>query len=147
VQVDIDKFAAPTLQGVDFPALGVYQAWNDTADGTLAIGTYAASPERQGTATSWQVTSLPNPNIVTIICDGGPFTRFAATGPNTIRIDTTIDTHQFTMTTGYRGPATRAEMGPVPPKAGASVLRAASPVASISEFLPSGGPGCPCCHA
>jgi hypothetical protein len=85
--------------------------------------------------------------MVMITCDGTPFTRFAATGPNTIRIDTTIDTHQFTITTGYRGPATRAEMVAPPPNVRASVLPAASAVAPISEFLPSGGPGCPCCHA
>jgi Linalool dehydratase/isomerase len=142
----LDKFGAPTLEGVEFPALGVYQAWNDPSNGTLSIGTYAASPDRTGTPTSWRVTNVPNPTQATITCDGAPFTRFEATGPNTLRVDTTVDTHQFTIVTGYRGPGTRAEVAP-PPKAHAS-LAAAIPVrAATSESLPSGRAGCPCCEA
>ena len=44
----LDKFAAPTVEGIDFPRLGVYQAWNDPTSGTLSVGTYAASPDRRG---------------------------------------------------------------------------------------------------
>jgi len=29
----MDKFEAPTVEGIDFPSLGVYQAWNDTGSG------------------------------------------------------------------------------------------------------------------
>ena len=36
----MDKFEAPTVEGIDFPSLGLYQAWNDTESGTLYVGTY-----------------------------------------------------------------------------------------------------------
>src|SRR5262249_1551462 len=39
----LDKFTAPTVEGVDFPSMGLFQAWNDAASGTLNVGTYAAS--------------------------------------------------------------------------------------------------------
>ena len=40
----MDKFEAPTVEGVDFPSLGIYQAWNDAGSGALHVGTYAAAP-------------------------------------------------------------------------------------------------------
>ncbi len=103
----LDKFDAPTVEGVDFPALGVYQAWNDVESGTLHVGTYAAAPERRGDATSWRVTNLPDPGDVFILCDGAPFSRFAADGPNAIRIDGDIGLHRYQIFTGYRGPDPR----------------------------------------
>ncbi len=103
----MDKFDAPTVEGVDFPALGVYQAWNDVESGALHVGTYAAAPERRGSDTSWRVTNLPDPGDVFILCDGAPFTRFAADGPNAIRIDGAIDLHRYQIFTGYRGPDAR----------------------------------------
>ena len=39
----LDKFAAPTVEGIEFPSLGVYQAWNDVESGTLHVGTYPAA--------------------------------------------------------------------------------------------------------
>ena len=103
----MDKFDAPTVEGVDFPAMGVYQAWNDVEGGALHVGTYAAAPERRGSDTSWRVTNLPDPGGVFILCDGAPFTRFAADGPNAIRIDGAIDLHRYQIFTGYRGPDAR----------------------------------------
>lgn len=87
----MDKFTAPTVEGVDFPAMGLVQAWNDPASGTLHVGSYAASPERSGAATRFTVTSLPDASAVSITVDGQPFTRFEVTGPSSIRVDTTID--------------------------------------------------------
>ena len=43
-----DKFSAPTVEGIDYPSLGVFQAWNDPATGILRVGTYAATPDRRG---------------------------------------------------------------------------------------------------
>ena len=104
----MNKFTAPTVEGIDFPALGVYQAWNDPDGGALFVGTYAASPDRQGVSTSWRVTNLPNAADVFILCDGEPFDRFEVTGPNTIRLDATIDHHRYQIFTGYRGTETPA---------------------------------------
>ena len=100
----MDKFEAPTVEGVDFSSLGLYQAWNDTESGTLYVGTYPTTPDRRGIETSWRVTSLPDANDVVVLCDGEPFERFEMTGAGTIRLDTTIDTRQYQIFTGYRGP-------------------------------------------
>ncbi|HLG95161.1 MAG TPA: hypothetical protein VKX49_02485 [Bryobacteraceae bacterium] len=105
----MDKFSAPTVEGVDFPAMGLYQAWNDSATGTLSVGTYAASPEKRGAATSFRVTGLPSASAVRISVGGQAFTRFEVTGPNSIRIDSTIDNRQFRIETGFRGAGRRAD--------------------------------------
>ena len=108
----MDKFTAPTVEGVDFPAMGLFQAWNDPASGTLHVGSYAASPERSGAATTFTVTNLPDASAVSITVDGQPFTRFEVTGPSSIRVDTTIDMRQFRIATGYRGADRRADEQP-----------------------------------
>ena len=48
----LDKFNTPTVEGINFPSLGVYQAWNDTDNGTLYVGTYTVTPDRKGMDTS-----------------------------------------------------------------------------------------------
>ena len=105
----LDKYSAPTIQDVDFPALGIYQAWNDTESGTLHVGTYAATPDRQGLQTNWRVTNLPDPNNIVILCDGEPFRRYAVDGSSSIRIDDTIALRHYQIFTGYRGPNGLAE--------------------------------------
>jgi hypothetical protein len=150
----MDKFTAPTVEGVDFPSLGVSQAWNNRSTGVLNVATYAAAPSMAGSQTSWRVTNLPRAADVTVRLNGQPFTRFEVTGPDTIRIDTTIDAHRFEILTGYRGPGSgQAQAEPTPrsrrhaPGAAAaagSVMTAAKAAGSGPDpFM--GSPGCPCC--
>lgn len=117
----MDKFTAPTVEGIDFPAMGCYQAWNDAGTGTLNVGTYAASADRRGASTSFRVINLPEAAAVRITVDGQPFTRFDVTGPASIRIDTTIDNRQYRIVTGYRGADRRADEHPRPQHDRASV--------------------------
>ena len=143
-----DKYTAPTVEGIEFPALGVSQAWNDRATGILHVVTYAAAPEKRGAATKWRVTNLPSVTNLTLLVNGQPFTRFASVGPRTIELTTTIDAHQFQIVTGYRGDGARAELEPpAKPRAAAA---AASLLAKNSDGTPIAnaptmGPGCPCC--
>lgn len=161
-----DKFEAPTVEGVDFPALGIWQAWNDAASGALHVGTYAASPDRRGLDTTWRVTNLPNPDDVFILCDGEPFRRYRVDGPDAIRLDATVDLRHYQIFTGWRGPGTRADAagrreravrnGPAPGAAGpgpngaadraAAGLRGRSTADATSSFSET-GPSCPCCVA
>ncbi len=144
----LDKYNAPTVEGIEFPSLGVSQAWNDRTTGTLRVVTYAAAPEKRGGATKWRVTNLPSVANLTVRLNGQPFTRFAAVGPRTIELTTTIDAHQFEIVTGYRGDGTRAEVEPpAKPRAAAA---AASLLAKNNDGTPVAnaptmGPGCPCC--
>ena len=154
----MDKFEAPTVEGIDFPSIGLYQAWNDTESGTLYVGTYPTTPDRRGIETSWRVTTLPNTEDVFILCDGEPFERFEVTGDGTIRLDTTIDTRQYQIFTGYRGPDGPPVARREQPRdrRGAAGLAASRPTAdnapaaarrASSELVPGGGPTCPCCPA
>jgi hypothetical protein len=152
-----DKFTAPTVEGVDFPALGVSQAWNDIATGTLHVTTYAASPDKRGAQTAWRVTNLPSTASITVRVDGQPFTQFQVTGPNTIRLDTTIDNRRYEIITGYRG-AGRAHADPEsqPDRRLAAGLAVAQRPADVGaqavrpaggHLLPVAGATCPSCPA
>jgi len=144
----LDKYTAPTVEGIEFPSLGVSQAWNDRAAGILHVVTYAAAPDKRGAATRWRVTNLPSVTNLTVRLNGQPFTRFAVVGPRTIELTSTIDAHRFEIVTGYRGDGTRAEVEPpAKPRAAAAV---ASLLAKHSDGTPVAnaptmGPGCPCC--
>ena len=142
----LDKYTAPTVEGIEFPSLGVSQAWNDRATGTLHVVTYAAAPDRRGTETRWRVTNLAAVSNLTVRLNGQPFSRFSAVGPRTIEITSTIDAHQFEIVTGYRGAQVATSEPSTTPRSAA----AASLVASIDpqQSGPSPltmGPGCPCC--
>jgi hypothetical protein len=154
----MDKFSAPTVEGVDFPAMGLYQAWNDPATGTLNVGTYAASPDRRGAATSFRVTGLPSASAIRITVGGQPFTRFEVTGPNSIRIDSTIDNRQFRIETGFRGARQRADYEPkqrggsLIASAGTGSVRAGSSPAfgvhadaGVRNLFTTKSVGCSCC--
>jgi hypothetical protein len=145
----LDKYTAPTVEGIDFPALGVSQAWNNSATGVLHVATYAAAPDRRGSETSWRVTNLPSAAGLTVRLNGQPFDRFEVVGPNTIRIDTTIDAHQFEFVTGYRRSDVGAAMDRRPLPHGladrsVSTVTAASAVTGAPDPFTS-SPGCPCC--
>ena len=68
----LDKYTAPTVEGIEFPSLGVSQAWNDRATGTLHVVTYAAAPDKRGAATRWRVTNLPTTANLTVRLNGQP---------------------------------------------------------------------------
>lgn len=155
----MDKFTAPTVSGVDFPSMGCYQAWNDPASGTLNVGTYAAAADRRGVNTTFNVTNLPDANAVRITADGQPFTRFDITSGTSIRINTTIETRQFRIVTGYRGADGRADERERPqqrPAGAAAGLGLAEREADVRaeaisrqprNLLSAKGVGCACCSA
>ncbi len=154
----MDKFQAPTVEGIDFPSMGVRQAWNDVASGTLYVGTYAPTPDRRGVPTTWRVTNLNNPDDVFVICDGEPFDRFTVESPGTIRIESDIDSHQYHIFTGYRGGGapTREVRRERQTTTGSAALAAVQPSArgdaglndirnASNDFFVDGGPTCSCC--
>lgn len=163
----MDKFDAPTVEGVDFPRLGVRQAWNDPESGILFVRTYPTAPRHRGRETAWRVTNLPSSEDVGVFCDGEVFEAFEVEGPGTIRIDTDTDGHEYQIFTGYRGDAAatnearrRRRRDPGAGAAGAAGA-ATGGVAfarresgtgdrarrrASSDLLPGGG-GCPCCAA
>jgi len=145
----MDKYGAPTVEGIDYPTLGVDQAWNDKENGVLFVGTYAADPGRRGADTSWRVTNLPNASDAFVLQDGAEL-PVEVSGPNTILVRTTVDRHSFQIYTGYRGQEMALSRKPAAEAAGgvafAARTRTAAENAKAAEsVMASGAAGCGCC--
>ena len=146
----LDKFTAPTLEGVDYPTLGVDQAWNDKDSGILFVGTYAADRSRRGQETSWTVTNLPDASDVYVLQNGAELAA-EVIGPSSIRVRTTVDDHRYQIHTGYHGLPTAALREPAPAKiAGGAAIgdrtRTAAENAKAAQLIMlSGAADCPCC--
>ena len=146
----LDKYTAPTLEGVDYPTLGIDQAWNDKESGILFIGTYAADRSRRGVDTSWHVTNLPNASEAFVLQDGAEL-QVEVTGPTSIRVRTTVDDHRYQIFTGYRGQPTAAREKPAAATmAGGAAFAARTRTAAehakaAQSVMLSGSAGCPCC--
>ncbi|MFN3237380.1 MAG: twin-arginine translocation signal domain-containing protein [Pseudomonadales bacterium] len=146
----LDKYTAPTLEGVDYPSLGVDTAWNDKENGVLHIGTYVGDRNAAGQATSWQITNLPDAGAAVVIQDGQTVSDVEVVDGNTIRVPTDIGQHQYQIYTGYFGqevvitkpdPAAVASASKV-----AATRRTAEQNARAAEsVMASGEAGCPCC--
>ena len=102
-QSNLTKFEEPTVEDIDYPNLGIAQAWNDHETGALWVETYVATTTAEGRNTSWRVTQLPNSDDVTIECDGSTFTSWRVPAPGTIEVNADVADHLFRISTGYHG--------------------------------------------
>lgn len=160
---DADRFAAPTVEGVEYPKLALAAAWNDAAAGVLRFETCVATRSERGAATKLRVAQLPAPAAALVTRDGDAYARFRTVAPDAIEIETEVADHCFEVHTGVRGPRmpaserTRAPGAPPgAPVAGATAESAAAASAGARASLrplelaaagPAlrGGAGCPCC--
>ena len=146
----MDKYTAPTLEGVDYPSLGVDTAWNDKDSGVLHIGTYAADRDAAGRSTSWQITNLPNAADAVVICDGATISDVQVVNASTIRVSTDIGQHQYQIYTGYFGQEVAKNKPDPMIVANASGMAATRRTAeqnvkAAESVMTSGTAGCPCC--
>jgi hypothetical protein len=63
-------FSQPTVEGVDFPTLGISAARNDLSTGELLVKTYAAAPSCAGQATSFKLTTLGGCDLASLTQGG-----------------------------------------------------------------------------
>jgi hypothetical protein len=63
-------FSQPTVEGVDFPTLGISAARNDLSTGELLVKTYAAAPSCAGQATSFKLTTLDGCDLASLTQGG-----------------------------------------------------------------------------
>ncbi len=147
---NLTKFSEPTVEGVEFPVLGISRAWNDRAAGVLHVTTYAADRSRAGAATRFRVTGLADAASVTVRCDGEEHRRWRVTAPDAIEIESDVADRAFEIVTGRPAgalvterAAARTEPGGVV-SGGARVVRPRSIGRSASAPL-MGRLGCPCC--
>ena len=153
---NLTKFTQPTVEGVDFPALGITQAYNDLQHGMLQVSTAATSSSRRGEVTSYRVTNLPDPDATFVRCDGTEFTNWRKLDPATIEIVTDFDDHSFQIFTSYYAPedARDSNEGASHQQQDRNTQRTNSPIVMPSQTMNaaartvmSGGLSCPCCPA
>ena len=142
------KLDAPSVEGVEFPALGIAQARNDVAAGTLIVETYAADPSKKGAATSFEAFNLPSANDIAVRCDGASYDKWRVTGPGRIAIDLSIGAHLFEIETGYRRGVTVPNSESTGENASStSGGQTHAPAALTPNLFPASMPvtACPCC--
>jgi hypothetical protein len=132
---NLAKFDAPTLEGVDYPSVGLSVARNDIDRGELLLHMYAATPSHAGRATSMRVVQVPDVDNVRITCDGEDFTAWRAAGPNAIELDLKIGEHALVVRTGYHGRG--AQASPEHARSTPAVVTGTGPA------VPSGSPAAP----
>ncbi|MEE2777497.1 MAG: hypothetical protein VYE73_12145 [Acidobacteriota bacterium] len=160
---NLSKFEEPEVQGVDYPVLGISQAWNDLEHGLLKIETYAATKSRRGDKTSFRVERVPDPEAVFIRLDGEPYFDWRRNPDGAIEIDTDVGRHSFQVHTGYRDPDARRRSeaarhaGLLSDDRTARTARTASisagggaaagAIQQAAARVAAGGSTCPCCSA
>lgn len=141
------QFHLPTVEGIDFPNLGISAARNDTHNGTLLVSTYAATSARRGDRTSWRVTQLSNPQAVKVYCDGSEYSDWGVLNSNTIEINSTIDTHRLRILCGPAMDKVSAQDTALATQAVASSSSdtRAPQAAPVAHYRPATPPSCACC--
>ncbi len=144
---NLDKFSAPSVYGIDYPALGVSQAWHDDARATLHVRIFDANRGKTGAATTFRVSQIPDLRAVKVLCDGQPFDRFKVTEAGDIEIHTDIAEHYFEIHTGfYRRAKTRDAIKTATEAAATAPPRAAARRGgATSRLIATPMASCACC--
>lgn len=93
-EVHESRLKEPTVEGVDFPYLGISGASNDPDSGILHIETYAATPSHAGRTTKFNVSNLAS-RQVSVQRDGSPHDKWTFTSATSIAVETEIGDHSF----------------------------------------------------
>lgn len=146
--IDAERHAAPTVEGVDFPKLGIRQAFNDPETGVLTVETYAATRAETGSQTTWRVTHLPDASAVAVDLDGKSYGGWRALDAETIEVACGVGSQVFKVRTGWtRGD--RAREAAAEPSAPPRRRRVAAvnpiDIVTASRAVAAGASGCPCC--
>jgi hypothetical protein len=88
----------PTVRDVDYPLIGIRRTHNDIERRVLEIDTYAATPSRRGTPTTFIVDNLPDRAHISLHIDGRACETWRRSGAGAVVIDLGIDTHQIRLT-------------------------------------------------
>jgi hypothetical protein len=108
-QPNLAKFTEPTVEGIDFPTLGISAAHNLTDIGELHVSTYAATPAARHTPTTWRITNLPDPANIRIVCDGQEFGNWRVLDDSTVELRLDVDAHDLIIATTTGATAGRTQ--------------------------------------
>ena len=137
------QFDLPTVEGVDYPNLGISGANNDSSDGALHVSTYAATAARRGSPTSWKVSQLPDAKSAQVYCNGEQYSDWGVIDGTTIEINSTIDTHEFRIVGGAQ--AVIDTSGRMASNVSTPTSRSATSTATRTEYRAAAPPSCSCC--
>ncbi|MFT5173883.1 MAG: hypothetical protein ACI8W7_002067 [Gammaproteobacteria bacterium] len=147
---DQHRFSAPTIEGVDFPKLGIDLAYNDPSDASLKIKIYAASSHASGERSEFRIVNLPAADKVHVLRDGRKYSAWRQLDDSSIVIRSKVARHSFSVYTNYRGStASPSKQGALQPKRDAASRQnfrvEISDLVSVSQQLTSSTSLCPCC--
>lgn len=91
---NLKKFEEPTVYGVDYPRMGVSQAYYDRQRRTLVLRTDPIAQSAIGSPTSFRVKNLVRAGDCTVLADGAPYGDWAVR-EGKLEIATTIDRRSF----------------------------------------------------
>lgn len=136
------QFDLPTVEGVDFPNLGICEAYNDVTEGTLHVSTYAATAARRGQATSWKVTQLPDPQAVQVYCDSAEYNDWSVIDDHTIEIHSSVAAHRFRIVDASAEETASEEHGAIsaPGRTSTTTSSSGTPVETSTQYRPASPP-------
>jgi hypothetical protein len=73
---NLRKFEEPTVYGVDYPRMGLSQAYYDRERRTLVLQTYTNDQAARGTPTSFRIQNLAEPGRCTVLADDAPYSSW-----------------------------------------------------------------------
>jgi hypothetical protein len=88
------KFAEPTVYGVDYPRMGLSQAYYDRERRKLVLQTYANDQAGIGSPTSFRIQNLAEPGRCTILADNAPYNSWRVQEGELV-VTTTIGERSF----------------------------------------------------
>ena len=98
---NLTKYHSPTIHGIDFPALGVKQAFHDDEQGLLVFQVIDGDKTKSQQKTKISISNIPKPDETEIFCDGKSFNEFSVDASGDIILRTDISAHLFHVKTGF----------------------------------------------
>jgi hypothetical protein len=88
----------PTVHGLDYPSIGIRRTHNNIQGRVLEIDTFAATPSRRGTPTTFTVDNLPHDTTISLDVDDRRCDTWRRSQAGAVAIDVDIDTHRIRLT-------------------------------------------------
>ncbi len=92
-----DRFAEPTVEGVNFPSVGICQARNDPVLKALSVSTYPATPSARGEESTFRITRLPDARNAMVLLNGERYPRWRTISETEIEVQFAVGDLDFTV--------------------------------------------------
>ena len=137
------QFDLPTVEGVDYPNLGISEAINDEINGKLYVSTYASTAASKGQRTFWRVTQLPDVKTIEVYCGDEQYHDWRRVNDTEIEIQSSIDSHRFTV--HWQTPRNGARLDSQSNAKQVSSTAVSSAPPQVKQYRPAPPPSCACC--